>query len=204
MTAATATPDRPVDAAGDAALQRLWRPTATVVVYLLTGGLYGVWWFFVSRREMAEEDGRTPSGGIALLEGIGQLIPVVSAFVWYRTLTDMNRLRRKVGAPEVGVLGWVVALALSVPCMLVLPEVLGPALDAFNPDMREIVRAAGYAAFPAQFLVFAFAMGYWNEYWMEKTGEQSTWRARGPVDIVFAALAALAVIGAILLIAGVV
>jgi hypothetical protein len=198
VTAAVSS-DRPVAAPRDATLRRLWRPVPTVLVYLLTGGLYGIWWFFVARQEMAEDlEDRKPSAGVALIEGIGQLIPVVNAFVWYRTLTDINKLRTKVGAPTVNVWGWVVALAASIPFIYVLPEVLGPALDAFNPDMREIVRAAGYAAFPAQFLVFAYSLGYWNEYWIEKTGERATWRRLGPVDFVFVALAALAVIGLIL------
>ena len=196
MTAATATPGRPADAASEGAPRRLWRPTSTFLVYLLTGGLYGIWWFFVARREMAEElEDRPPSAGIALLEGIGSLIPLVSAFVWYRTLTDMNKLRTKVGAPTLNVWGWVAALAASIPAIYVLPEILGPALDAFNSDMRAIIKAVGYAAFPAQFLVFGYAMGYWNEYWMEQTGERATWRPRTPVDIVFLVLAALAAIG---------
>jgi hypothetical protein len=198
VTAAAASPDRPVAAAGEATLRRLWRPVSTFLVYLLTGGLYGIWWFVVSRREMADDlDEGGPSTGIALLEGIGQLIPVVNAFVWYRTLTDINKLRAKVNAPVVNVWGWVTALAISIPCIYLLPEVLGPALDAFNPDMREIVRAAGYATFPAQVLVFGFAMGYWNEYWIEKTSERATWRSRGPVDWIFLALAVLAVVGLI-------
>jgi hypothetical protein len=199
VTAATASSDRPVDAARDDTLRRLWRPVPSVLVYLLTGGLFGIWWFFVARREMAENlEDRKPSAGVALIEGIGQMIPVVNAYVWYRTLTDINKLRAKVGAPTVNVWGWVVALAASIPCIYLLPEVLGPALDAFNPDMREIVRAAGYATFPAQFLVFAYALGYWNEYWIEKTGERATWRRLGPVDFVFIALAAVVVVGLIL------
>ena len=201
MTAATASPDRPVAAAGDATYRRLWRPAPTFVVYLLTGGLYGVWWFFVARREMAEELGRKPSAGIAVLEGIGSLIPVVNAFVWYRTLNDMNEARAKVRAPSVSVWPWVIALAASIPCMYLLPEILGPLLDAFTPDMREIIRAVGYATFPAQFLVFGYAMGYWNEYWMEKSGESATWRAYSIVDWIFIALAVLALIG--LIVAGI-
>jgi hypothetical protein len=199
VTTATASAKPPVAAAGDETLRRLWRPTSTFLVYLLTGGLYGVWWFVVSRREMAEEldDDSGPSAGIALLEGIGQLIPVVNAFVWYRTLTDINKLRVKVNAPVVAVWGWVIALAASIPCIYLLPEVLKPALDAFNPDTREIVKAVGYATFPAQFLVFGYAMGYWNEYWMEKTRDRAIWRPRGPVDWVFVALAVLALVALI-------
>lgn len=194
MTAASAAPDRSADAAGDATLRRLWRGALTFVVYLLTGGLYGIWWFFVTRQEMRAEDPETgSSAGVALLEGIGSLIPVINALVWYRTLTDLNKLRAKVRAPELTVWGWVAALAASIPCIYVLPELLGPLLDAFNPDMREIIRAVGYAAFPAQFLVFGYAIGYWNEYWMEKTDERATRRRLGPVDFVFMALAAVAV-----------
>lgn len=192
MTAATAAPDRPVDDASDDAPRRLWRPISTFVVYLFTGGLYGIWWFFVARREMAEDLDRKPSAPVAVLEGVLQLVPVVNAYVWFRVLTDMNKLRAKVGAPEINVWGWVAAIGLWVPCIYVLPEVLGPALDAFNPDMREIVRAVGYATFPAQFLVFGYAMGYWNEYWMEKTGERATLRRRTPVDWIFLVLAAVA------------
>lgn len=197
MTAATATPDRGAAAAGDTAPRRLWRPVPTFVAYLLTGGLYGIWWFFVARREMAEELGRKPSPAMALLEGVLQLVPVVNAYIWYRVLTDMNTLRAKVGAPAVHVWGWVAALALSIPSMLLLPEILGPALDAFNPDMREIIRAVGYATFPAQFLVFGYTMGYWNEYWIEKTGERATWRRLGPVDLIIFALAAVALLALI-------
>jgi hypothetical protein len=198
VTAATASPDRPAAAAGDESLRRLWRPATTFLVYLFTGGLYGIWWFFVARQEMADElDEGGPSAGIALLEGIGQMIPVVNAFVWYRTLTDINKLRANVNAPLVAVWGWVAALAAAIPCIYLLPAVLGPALDAFNPDMREIVKAVGYATFPAQLLVFGYAMGYWNEYWLEKTGERATWRSRSPVDWAFLALAVLAVVGLI-------
>ena len=197
MTAATASSDQPVDAVRDEGARRLWRGAITFVVYLLTGGLYGVWWFFVARQEMAEELDRKPSPAIALLEGIGQLIPVISAFVWYRTITDINAAREKVRAPAVNLWGWVAALALSIPCIYVLPEVLGPALDAFNPDMRGIIKAVGYATFPAQFLVFGYMIGYWNEYWMEKYEDRAERRPLGPVDFVFFALAVVAVVGGI-------
>ncbi|MFL6005768.1 MAG: hypothetical protein ACJ744_05940 [Gaiellaceae bacterium] len=196
MTATTAgASDQPVDAVRDQSARRLWRGALTFIVYVLTAGLYGIWWFFVSRQEMAEELDRKPSSGVALLEGIGQLIPVVSAYVWYRTITDINAARAKVGAPAVNVWGWIVALAASIPCIYILPEVLGPILDAFNPDMREIIKAVGYATFPAQFLVFGYMVGYWNEYWLEKHAERVGRRALGPVDFVFMALAVVGLVG---------
>ena len=202
MTVATAGTDRPLDTPADGTPRRLWRPTSTFLVYVLTGGLYGIWWFVVSRREMAEEAGRSPATGTAVLEGIGQLIPVVNAYVWYRVLTDVNELRARVRAPAVHVWGWVVALAAAIPCIFVVPLVLGPVLDAFNPDMEEIVRAVGYAAFPAQFLVFGYAMGYWNEYWIEKSGERATWRSRDPVDWLFVVLAVAGLAGLVVLAVG--
>jgi hypothetical protein len=195
MTAATASSDKPVDAVGEAGERRLWRGVLSFVLYIFTAGLYGVWWFFVSRQEMAEELDRKPSPAIALLEGIGQLIPIISAYVWYRTISDMNTLRAKVGAPALNLWGWIVALALAVPCIYILPEVLGPALDAFNPDMREIIRAVGYALVPAEFLVFGYMVGYWNEYWMEKLGEGAARRRFGPIDMAFAVLAVLGAAG---------
>ena len=198
MTAATASSDRPADAVRDESARRLWHAALSFIVYVFTGGLYGVWWFFVTRREMAEELDRKPSPGIALLEGIGQLIPVVSAYVWYRTITDMNELRAKVRAPAVNLWGWIVALALAIPCIYVLPEVLGPVFDAFNPDMREIIKAVGYALVPAQFLVFGYMVGYWNEYWMEKLEDQAAYRRLGPVDIAFVVLAVLGLAGLII------
>jgi hypothetical protein len=195
MTAATASSDERADTVGEAGERRLWRGALSFVLYIFTGGLYGVWWFFVSRQEMAEELDRKPSPGIALLEGIGQMIPLISAFVWYRTITDMNTLRAKVGAPALNLWGWIVALGLAVPCIYILPEILGPALDAFNADMREIIRALGYALAPAQFLVFGYMVGYWNEYWMEKLGDRASRRRMGPVDIAFVVLALLGAAG---------
>lgn len=197
MTAATASSDERADAVGEIGERRLWRGGLSFLLYIFTGGLYGVWWFFVARQEMAEELDRKPSPAIALLEGIGQLFPLISAYVWYRTITDMNALRAKVGAPAVNLWGWVTALALAVPCIYILPEVLGPVLDAFNADMREIIRAVGYALIPAQFLVFGYMVGYWNEYWMEKLGDRAARRRFGPVDIAFAVLALLGVAGLI-------
>jgi hypothetical protein len=197
VTAATASEDRPVDAVRDESTRRLWRGALTFLVYLFTGGLYGVWWFFVSRQEMAKELDRKPSPGIALLEGIGQLIPLVSAFIWYRTINDINAAREKVKAPPVNLWGWVLALALYIPCIYILPEVLGPALDAFNQDMREIIKAVGYVLAPSQFLVFAYNVGYWNEYWMEKHDERAEPRPLGPVDFVFMALAVVGIVGLI-------
>lgn len=194
MTATTAERDHQAAAVAQQGTRRMWRPALTFVLYILTAGLYGVWWFFVTRQEMAEELDRKPNVAIALLEGIGQLIPVVAAYVWYRTITDLNALRAKVGAPPVNLWGWVVALAISVPAIYVLPEVLGPLLDAFNPDTREIVRAVGYATLPAQVLVFGYAVGYWNEYWMEKLGHQAAYRRVGVVGAVFIVLAVVAVI----------
>jgi hypothetical protein len=170
-------------------MERLWRPWLTFPIYLLTGTLYGVFWFFVTRREVAQERGEDSSPARAALEAILQLVPIVNAYVWYRLLTDMNALRERVGAPKVNATLYAVALVLPVPCIYVLPEVLGPALDAFNPDMREIVRAIGYATVPAIPITFGYALGYWNEYWLEKTGERATWRRPGPVDLVFGALA---------------
>jgi hypothetical protein len=195
VTAATASGGKPVDAVRDESARRLWRGALSFILFVFTGGLYGVWWFFVARQEMAEELGRKPAPRIALLEGIGQLIPLVSAFVWYRTITDINAAREKVRAPAVNLWGWVVALALAIPCIYILPEVLGPALDAFNADMREIIRALGYATFPAQILVFGYMVGYWNEYWMEKHDERAAYRPLGPVDFVFIVLAVLGLAG---------
>jgi hypothetical protein len=186
-----------VDAVRDDAARRLWRSALSFVLYIFTGGLYGVWWFYVSRQDMARELDRKPSPGIALLEGIGQLFPLISAYVWYRTITDINLAREKVRAPAVNVWGWVTALALSIPCIYILPEILGPVLDAFNPDMREIIKAVGYATFPAQFLVFGYMVGYWNEYWMEKFGDRAGYRRLGPVDFVFIVLAVLGLGGLI-------
>jgi hypothetical protein len=193
VTAATAS--ERVNAASHEGTRRLWRGAISFIVYVFTGGLYGVWWFFVARQEMAEELDRKPSPGIALLEGIGQLFPLISAYVWYRTINDVNAAREKVRAPAVNVWGWITPLALAIPCIYILPEILGPVLDAFNPDMREIIRAVGYVAFPAQFLVFGYMVGYWNEYWMEKYDERAANRPFGPVDVVFSVLAALAVVG---------
>jgi hypothetical protein len=198
LTAATASSDRPADGVREESTRRLWRGTISFVVYVFTAGLYGIWWFFVSRQEMDEELGRKRSPGRAVLEGIGQLIPLVSAYVWYRTISDINTLRAKVGAPAVNLWGWVTALALAWPCVYIFPEVLGPALDAFNADMREIIRALGYALVPAEVIVFGFMVGYWNEYWMEKLGEDRAENRRfGPVDIAFAALAVLGIAGLI-------
>ena len=195
MTAATASSDRPAGDVRTESPRRLWRAGIAFVLYVFTGGLYGIWWFFVSRQEMDEELGRKRSAGRALLEGIGQLIPVVSAYVWYRTITDINALRAKVGAPAVGLWGWVAAIALAWPCIYIFPEVLGPALDAFNADMREIIRAVGYALAPAQVLVFGYMVGYWNEYWLEKYGDSAARRPFGPVDIVCAVLAVAGIVG---------
>jgi hypothetical protein len=197
MTAATADTGQPVDAAGDESARRLWRNTLSFILYIFTGGLYGIWWFIVARREMAEELDRKPSPGIALLEGIGQLIPLVSAYVWYRTITDINAARAKVRAPAVNLWGWVVALGLAIPCIYILPEVLGPILDEFNPDMREIIKAVGYATIPAQVLVFGYMVGYWNEYWMEKYNDRAGYRRLGPVDLGFIVLAVLGIAGLI-------
>jgi len=195
VTAATAT--QPSDAVHEESARRLWRSTLSLILYVLTGGLYGIWWFVVSRPEMDEELGRPPSRGRAVLEGIGQLIPVVSAYVWFRTITDANVLREKVGAPPINRWGWVTALALSIPAIYVLPEILGPLLDAFNSDMRGIIRGLGYGLFPAQFLVFGYMVGYWNEYWMEKYGERAEKRRLGPVDFLFMVLAVLGAAGLI-------
>jgi hypothetical protein len=197
VTAATASSDRPADVALEETDRRLWRGAISFIVYLLTAGLYGVWWFFVARQEMDEALGRKRSPGIALLEGIGQLIPLVSAFVWYRTITDINAARAKVRAPAVNLWGWVAAIALAWPCIYILPTILGPLLDAFNPDMREIIKAVGYALVPAEVLVFGYMVGYWNEYWMEKLGDRARNRRFGPVDIAFIALAVAAVAGLI-------
>jgi hypothetical protein len=196
MTATTASAEQSVEPVEGEA-RRLWRGAVSFIVYIFTGGLYGVWWFFVTRQEMDEELGRKRAPGLALLEGIGQLIPLVSAYVWYRTINDVNELRAKVRAPAVNLWGWVSALALAVPCVYILPEVLGPALDLFNSDMRDIVRAVGYALVPAQFLVFGYMVGYWNEYWMEKFGERAERRPVGPVDIVFMVLALAGAVGLI-------
>jgi hypothetical protein len=197
MTAATASGDKPLDVVRDETTRRLWRSGITFVLYLVTGGLYGVWWFFVARQEMQEALDRKPSAGVALLEGIGQMIPVVAAFVWYRTINDINEARAKVNAPAVNLWGWVLALALYIPCIYILPTVLGPILDAFNPDMRGIVKAVGYALAPSQFLVFGYMVGYWNEYWMEKLGDRADYRAVSPVDYIFYALALLSIVGGI-------
>jgi hypothetical protein len=197
VTAATASSEKPADAVRDETTRRLWRGGLTFLVFIFTGGLYGIWWFFVSRQEMDAELGRKPSAARALFEGIGALVPVVAAYVWYRTISDMNTLRDKVGAPKLHLWGWVAALALAWPCVYVLPEVLGPALDAFNSDTRDIIEAAGYALVPAQFIIFGYMVGYWNEYWLEKLEDRAERRPFGPVDIVFSLLAVVGLVGLI-------
>ena len=199
MTAATASSDQPADGVREETDRRLWRGAISFLLYLLTAGLYGIWWFFVSRQEMDEVLGRKRSPAIAFAEGVGQLIPMVSAFVWYRTITDINAARAKVRAPAVNLWGWVAAIGLSWPCIYILPTILGPLLDAFNPDMREIIKALGYALVPAEVLVFGYMTGYWNEYWMEKLGDRARNRRFGPVDIAFFALAILGVVGVVVL-----
>lgn len=197
MSTAAAGADSGVATAHEDAERRMWRPLPTFASYVATGGLYGIWWFFVARREMARELGREPSAAIALVEGIAQLIPVVNAFIWRRALNDINTLREKVGAPAVHVTGWYLALLLSIPCIYLLPDALAPALDLFNPDATEIVRAVGYALLPAQLLVFGWAMGYYNEYWLEKTGERATYRKLGPFEWIGMLLAVALIVAAL-------
>ena len=128
VTAATATAGQPGRRRARAARRRLWRPTLHVPplpadrrACTASGG--SSWRAARWPRSSTAE----PSAGDRAARGDRPLIPLVSAFVWYRTLTDINKLRdegRRSRGQPVG-LGRGAGARRS-RCIYVLPEVLGP------------------------------------------------------------------------------
>jgi hypothetical protein len=165
----------------------------TGALWILTGGLFQVYWYWVASGQVASELGR-PSGrrvpmavlmvvawvvavlllvasGNGQLEAIGlTLVPLAWAYPMYGVWKGIDELRDKVGAPRFPALSY--ALALTVPFLMlyVFHYVLkGLTLDIYT-DARAVFDATGYGFLLAWPWTFAFGVGYLNEYWIEREG----------------------------------
>jgi hypothetical protein len=61
----------------------------TLLLIIVTLGIYGLWWFYVSHREMREFSGSGLGGWPALIFAI---IPVVGIILWFTMPTEVSRL----------------------------------------------------------------------------------------------------------------
>ncbi len=63
-----------------------------IVLSILSVGLYGFYWFYVTRQQVTEEVGGNDAVG---LQTVGLLVPILNWFIIYWLWRDINKLRTK-------------------------------------------------------------------------------------------------------------
>lgn len=71
-----------------------------LVLTILSFGLYSIYWFYVTRRDVFKEGGQHKS---AFLHTLGLFVPILNFFIYYWLVKDVAELAGKVKAKEVQV-----------------------------------------------------------------------------------------------------
>jgi hypothetical protein len=99
------------------------RPVGRVIAFsILSFGIYGFYWFYVTRKQLNAE---MRSGDDAGLYTAGLLVPILNVIITYWLWRDVDNLRRHVGLPSFNVVLWIV-LAMFVPfaALVIYPMVV--------------------------------------------------------------------------------
>jgi hypothetical protein len=172
---------------------RRFNPWLTGLLWIVTGGLFQIYWYWIACGQVAAELGK-PAGrrvigaavmlaswvvalflivgsGNGQLEAIGlTLVPAVWSYFMYEVWRDTDRLRDKVGAPRFPALWYALAMVVPIVMLWVFHYLLKSLTLDIYTDARAVFDATGYAFMLAWPYTFAFGVGYLNEYWVEREG----------------------------------
>jgi hypothetical protein len=174
-------------------VKRRFNPVATGMLWIATGGLFQVYWYWDARRLTARELGKGEvrplldvaamvaiwalavfllfGSGDGQLEAIGlTLIPAGWAPFMYRAWRDIDLLRDKIGAPRFPARAYAASLVVPILMLWVGHYLLKSLTLGIYTDARAVFDATGYAFMVAWPYTFAFGVGYLNEYWTERAG----------------------------------
>ncbi len=89
---------------------------------ILSFGIYGYYWFYVTRKQINGEVASTDDAG---LYTAGLLVPILNVVITYWLWRDISLLRQRVGLPDFNVVLWIV-LATFVPfaALIIYPMVV--------------------------------------------------------------------------------
>lgn len=147
----------------------------TFLLYIISGGLYGLYWFYVTRQAVTKEVGGNDQVG---LQTAGLIVPILNIFIIYWLFRDIDKLHRKAGLSGFPAVWFVV----------------GPLIGAFVPIVNIFVGIVSI-------VLFGLVIKYLNEYWDKSTGGKAT-EAKITGGEIAVAVAGL-VIGALMLVLGV-
>lgn len=160
--------------AGELAVKR--SVVRTFLLYLISGGLYGFYWFFVTRQAVTKEVGGNDQVG---LQTAGLIVPILNIFIIYWLFRDIDQLHRKAGLAGFPALWFV----------------LGPLIGAFIPVVNIFVGIVSI-------VLFGLVVKYLNEYWDKSTkGKATEAKVTGGEIAVTVAGLVVAVVSAIMVLA---
>jgi hypothetical protein len=119
-----------------------------LLLSIISGGLYGLYWFYVTRQAVTAEIKGDDQVG---LQTAGLLVPILNVFIIYWLLRDIDILHRKAGLSGFPALWFV----------------LGPLIGAFIPFVNIFVGIASI-------VLYGLVIMYLNQYWDKSTGGKAT------------------------------
>lgn len=128
------------------------RSVLRVVLFsIISLGIYGFYWFYVTRKQVtAEVNGKDQVG----LQTAGLIVPILNIFILYWLYRDIDILHKKVGLT-------------GIPA---LPLALAPVVVSVIIQLTPKLSILGLS----NLLVFAFVVSKVNEYWDKKTDGRAT------------------------------
>lgn len=120
----------------------------TFLLYLISGGLYAFYWFYVTRQAVTKEVGGNDQVG---LQTAGLIVPILNIFIIYWLFRDIDKLHRKAGLSGFPAVWFVV----------------GPLIGAFIPIVNVFVGIVSI-------VLFGLVVKYLNEYWDKSTNGKAT------------------------------
>lgn len=122
-----------------------------IVLYILTLGLYGLYWFYVSREQVTKELGTNDSAG---WQTVGLIVPILNFFIYYWLLRDIDVLQRKARLDGFSAGGY-----LSI--------IIAASLLSWIPIF-------GWALAIGAVVIMGLVVAKLNEYWDTKTNGKAT------------------------------
>ena len=123
-------------------------PLRVILLYLVSAGLYGFYWFYVTRQKATAELNANDNVG---LQTLGLIVPILNIFIIYWLFRDIDKLNRQAGGPGFPALWFI----------------LGPLIASFIPIVNLIAGIVGI-------VLFVIVINRLNEYWDKKTNGQAT------------------------------
>jgi hypothetical protein len=105
-------------------LGRVWPIT------ILSGGLYGFYWFGLTRQQVSQELGRDDDR--PGLQTIGLIVPLLNLYIVYRLWRDVDRLRQAAGLAPMPVGAWLAVSAIPGVSIVGAPYAYTKVLLAVN------------------------------------------------------------------------